>query len=288
MKLSIITINYNHKEGLLKTIKSVVNQTYHDIEYIVIDGGSTDGSVDVVKQYEDSISYWVSEPDCGIYNAMNKGVAKATGEYCLFLNSGDILHGNEVIAMCIPELDSELVIGKVLTYPDGRLCYTDIQYPITMHDFFTGGPIPHDATFIKRELIEAKGYDENYKIVSDWKFFIEKMILDNCSYKLIDTVVSEFEVEGISSDKVKCEKEREEILKSILPPAIYLDYQRFSNGADFSGDEYDNLFADIKKFNRKCAKLIYTFSVLIVQVLSITKKSLRFIKKYPLKSTMEI
>ena len=288
MKITIVTISYNTFEGLKRTVESVINQSYNEIEYIVIDGGSNDGSKEYLQSITEKVAFWVSEPDKGIYNAMNKGIAHSTGDYLLFFNSGDILHGNEVIAMCIPELDSELVIGKVLTYPDGRLCYTDIQYPITMHDFFTGGPIPHDATFIKRELIEAKGYDENYKIVSDWKFFIEKMILDNCSYKLIDTVVSEFEVEGISSDKVKCEKEREEILKSILPPAIYLDYQRFSNGADFSGDEYDNLFADIKKFNRKCAKLIYTFSVLIVQVLSITKKSLRFIKKYPLKSTMEI
>ena len=118
MKLSIITINYNHKEGLLKTIKSVVNQTYHDIEYIVIDGGSTDGSVDVVKQYEDSISYWVSEPDCGIYNAMNKGVAKATGEYCLFLNSGDSLHGTDSILEFVSKLSGEdLLMGRVMCIP---------------------------------------------------------------------------------------------------------------------------------------------------------------------------
>ena len=98
MKFSIITINYNNCEGLRRTIESVVNQTCHDFEYIIIDGGSTDGSVDVIKQYADQIDYWVSEPDKGIYNAMNKGVAVAKGEYCLFLNSGDSLHNNSALA----------------------------------------------------------------------------------------------------------------------------------------------------------------------------------------------
>jgi glycosyltransferase involved in cell wall biosynthesis len=89
MKLSVITINYNNAIGLRKTIESVVNQTFRDYEYIIIDGGSTDGSVDVIKEYADKIDYWVSEPDKGIYNAMNKGVAAAHGEYTNFLNSGD-------------------------------------------------------------------------------------------------------------------------------------------------------------------------------------------------------
>ena len=89
MKLSIITINYNHKEGLLKTIKSVVNQTYHDIEYIVIDGGSTDGSKEYIESKQEYINQWVSEKDHGVYNAMNKAIRMAQGEYCIFMNSGD-------------------------------------------------------------------------------------------------------------------------------------------------------------------------------------------------------
>ena len=89
MKLSVITINFNNRDGLRKTIESVVNQTYNDFEYIIIDGGSTDGSVDVIKEYADRIDYWVSEPDKGIYNAMNKGIDVAKGEYCIFMNSGD-------------------------------------------------------------------------------------------------------------------------------------------------------------------------------------------------------
>ena len=95
--LSIITINRNNAAGLRKTIESVVSQTYTDFDYIIIDGASTDESVDVIKEYADRITYWVSEPDTGIYNAMNKGILKANGEYCLFLNSGDWLYDNDVL-----------------------------------------------------------------------------------------------------------------------------------------------------------------------------------------------
>ena len=91
--ISIITINYNNKSGLSRTIESVINQTYSNIQYIIIDGASTDGSKKIIKKYEHHISYWISEPDSGIYNAMNKGVDKAVGDYLLFLNSGDYLHG---------------------------------------------------------------------------------------------------------------------------------------------------------------------------------------------------
>ena len=97
MKLSVITINYNNRDGLRKTIESVVNQTCRDFEYIIIDGGSTDGSVDVIKQYADRIDYWVSEPDKGIYHAMNKGIAVAHGEYLNFMNSGDCFYESTVV-----------------------------------------------------------------------------------------------------------------------------------------------------------------------------------------------
>ena len=87
MKLSIITVNRNNKDGLEKTIRSVIRQTSHDYEYIIIDGASTDGSPEIIRNYEENITYWISEPDTGIYNAMNKGIRKAQGDYCLFLNS---------------------------------------------------------------------------------------------------------------------------------------------------------------------------------------------------------
>ena len=97
MKYSIITVNYNNKEGLRKTIESVISQTFRDFEYIVIDGGSSDGSAELLKEYSDKITYWVSEPDKGIYNGMNKGIAKATGDYLNFMNSGDCFYDQQVL-----------------------------------------------------------------------------------------------------------------------------------------------------------------------------------------------
>ena len=100
MKLSIITINYNNREGLKRTIESVVNQTFTDFEWILIDGGSTDGSKELIEQYSNRFSYWVSEPDNGIYNAMNKGLRAAKGDYLQFLNSGDRLYNAQSLASC--------------------------------------------------------------------------------------------------------------------------------------------------------------------------------------------
>ena len=97
MKYSIITVNFNNKEGLRKTIESVIHQTFHDFEFIVIDGGSTDGSADVLKEYHTQIDYWVSEPDGGIYQGMNKGIKKATGDYLNFMNSGDCFFAVDVL-----------------------------------------------------------------------------------------------------------------------------------------------------------------------------------------------
>ena len=97
MKLSIITINLNNADGLYRTINSVINQTYKNIEYIIIDGGSSDNSCDVIKKFEEHLTYWISENDNGIYEAMNKGIIKSTGDYIYILNSGDILYSNNTI-----------------------------------------------------------------------------------------------------------------------------------------------------------------------------------------------
>ena len=119
MKLSIITINYNNSIGLRKTIESVVSQTDNTFEYIIVDGGSSDGSVDIIKQYADKISQWVSERDGGIYNAMNKGVRMAHGEYIMFLNSGDILYDNNVIGHVLPKLKADICVGNLVSDKGG-------------------------------------------------------------------------------------------------------------------------------------------------------------------------
>lgn len=278
MKISIITINYNDKEGLKNTIESVVCQTYNDIQYIVIDGGSTDGSVDIINQYSNKINYWVSELDKGIYNAMNKGIDVANGEYCLFLNSGDYLFDNKVIERLVPHLKSEdIVIGRIY-FLNGK-SYSKINNPISMLKFYNSS-IPHPSTFIKRELFVSEKYDETLKIVSDWKFFLKKIVIEECSYKIVDNIISCFNSDGISScNKLLVDEEREKVLKELIPTAIRMDYLHFTQGEGYSETNYDKLFLKVRQYNY--ASIIYKISLFLVRLISLVKPSAKFARKLP-------
>ncbi len=226
MRFSIITINYNNRDGLEKTIDSVIHQTYHDYEYIIIDGGSVDGSLDVIKKNANHISYWVSEKDNGIYHAMNKGVAKAQDNYCIFMNSGDRFHSSDVLES-VSKFQEDIICGKVLkgkaTIPSGHNKST-----ISLVDLIRGS-LPHQAMFIKRELMVKYPYDETYKILSDWKFTIQAIVFDNCSFRNIDTIIADYDTSGISTNSNGLlPKERELILKELFPPRIVEDYQRMA------------------------------------------------------------
>ncbi len=202
MKLSIITINFNNLKGLEKTIESVISQTYNNLEYIVIDGGSSDGSKNLIEKYASKISYWVSEPDKGIYNAMNKGILKARGEYLLFLNSGDCLVNNEVLDAVDSCLDqSSILYGNGVIIGEGnKEILIKIPDQLTLK-YFTKASLFHPSTFIKRELFDTYGlYNEQNKIVSDWEFFLKTIVVNEVSTKKIDLVVSEVEDGGMSRD----------------------------------------------------------------------------------------
>lgn len=207
--LSIISINLNNIYGLKKTIESVISQTCKKFEWIIIDGDSSDGSKELIKSYEKYIDFWISEPDKGIYNAMNKGIQKSTGKYLLFLNSGDVLISNSIVCDILPHLiNKDIYIGKQksvkgIFYPkDDSL---DIIYSIF------NSSLPHQASFISRSLFEKFGlYDEELEICSDWKFFFNVTILQNCSIGLLPFIVSEVEPNGISEkNTIKSKKERE-------------------------------------------------------------------------------
>ena len=211
-KLSIITVNLNNSVGLQKTFASLFEQTFKDFEQIVIDGGSTDGSRELIKTNVDKISYWVSENDSGIYNAMNKGIVKATGDYLLFLNSGDhLLHKN-----ILQEVDYNLD-GTGIIYGDIFLIKSDINSWTGVHpdslsfNFFVECTLPHSASFIKRSLFEQVGfYDESLLICSDWKFFLNAICRHNASYKHINKTISVFYLDGISSSAKSIEIIKEE------------------------------------------------------------------------------
>lgn len=225
MKFSIITINYNDSDGLERTIKSVISQSFKDFEFIVIDGGSTDASVDIIKKYEDKIDYWVSEPDGGIYNAMNKGVFHAHGEYCIFMNSGDCFVSDVVLSRFMDyKATEDIVVGKLISQKTGKVIFASPQQ-LSLYYLYSG-TVPHQSSFIKTELLRKNPYDENLQIVSDWKFFVQAIILENCSVRYIENYVASFDMSGIStSNPERMWKEKELVLSSMFPPRVLADYE---------------------------------------------------------------
>lgn len=226
MKISIITVNYNDAVGLEGTVCSVISQKNDEYEYIIIDGGSTDGSVEVIKKYSDKIDYWISERDCGIYHAMNKGVAQAHGDYCLFLNSGDSFCNDNVLNHIIELGDNDdIIVGMVVSKDEKSQLFLPPSRDISLYYLYSG-TVPHQGAFIKTDLLKRMPYDENLKIVSDWKFFLEAIILNNCTVRYIDDYIAEFDTTGVStSNPDKMWKEKEQVLLGLFPPRVLTDYR---------------------------------------------------------------
>ena len=238
MELSIITINRNNDVGLEKTLQSVASQTYKKFEYIVIDGASTDGSAEVIKKYEAEFAHlkWVSEPDAGIYNAMNKGIRIASGDYIQILNSGDCLASDDVTERMLTALDrtghpSILYGNMVKCFPDGRKL-KDKSFAgqeITLLGMYTG-TLNHDPTYIRRALFEKYGYyDESLKIVSDWKWYLQVVVLNGEKPQYVDVDVTLFDMSGISETNKDLDRaERKKVLERLFPKAVLADYERYA------------------------------------------------------------
>lgn len=290
MILSIVTINYNNAEGLRKTLASVAAQTYHDIEHIVIDGASTDSSVDVIKEYEQLLHHtpytihllWVSEKDSGIYNAMNKGIEIALGkrvvdafnhsersedknkelpDYVQILNSGDILAAPDVTERMInalytihhtpytddaPDVTERMmnalytihhtpytddapgiIYGNMIKkdYASGKIIGKSREVEYSLRQYYAS-TMNHDCCYIRRDLFERYGlYDENLKIVSDWKWFLQTIGLGHVKPVYVDIDVTIFDASGISETNLTLRnQERRQVLEELLPPAILADY----------------------------------------------------------------
>ena len=235
--ISIITINRNNVDGLEKTMQSVATQTFKEFEYIVIDGASTDGSVEVIKRLEPQFAHlkWVSEPDKGIYNAMNKGLRMASGDYIQILNSGDSLVAHDVTQRMISALEQlgfpSILYGNMIKcFPNGKKV-VDKSFEgreITMLGMFKG-TLNHDPTYIQRDLFEKYGfYDECLKIVSDWKWYLQAIILGGEKPKYVDIDVTLFDMTGISETNKNLDKEeRKRVLEQLFPLAILTDYERY-------------------------------------------------------------
>lgn len=208
MKLSIITITYNNLSGLKKTFDSLYSwikerDNNHWFEWIVIDGGSKDGSVEFLNQYNHLVDYWVSEPDTGVYNAMNKGIMASKGDYLWFLNAGDCRADT-----CVSEeLRNFLIDGTQLVY--GDIFEEDIngnrhllnQTDTLTIDHFIGGHLSHQSMFFARELFQDSLYDESYRIAADHDFVIKKLFVERCSYRHIPIAVAIYESYGMSAQQ---------------------------------------------------------------------------------------
>ena len=286
MRLSIITINYNDAVGIKKTLASVASQTYSHIEHIIVDGGSTDGSVEIIREYADNqakgerleakgeengkadtpastpntlhhtppthIVRWISEPDKGIYNAMNKGICMATGEYCQFLNSGDMLAADDVTERMMAAISNwqyeESVpihhklsiihqefptifygnMNKLL--PNGKILHDACNggNDVTL-DMFYRGCLNHSPAYIKRSLFDKYGmYDENLRICSDWKFYMQSIVFGGEKVQYVDIDMTLFDMTGISeTNKDLLNNERNQLLNEMVPPGILRDYDNY-------------------------------------------------------------
>ncbi len=219
MKLSIITINYNNREGLRKTIDSVVSQTYKDYEWIVIDGGSTDGSKELIEQYQDKFSYWCSEPDKGVYNAMNKGIAKVQGDYISCMNSGDTFYDKTTLSQVFSTPHTaDILYGDWLQVYSDHTQKKHFPYPVDLYSFYTKS-ICHQAMFVSAQLLKEKNFDESFKLLGDYSRWTEAFMADS-TFEYLPLIVCKYDMMGLSStnDDI-CMKEIERI-RSLYPANI--------------------------------------------------------------------
>jgi glycosyltransferase involved in cell wall biosynthesis len=235
-RLSIITVNRNNAGGLASTISSVVSQSFTDFEFIIIDGASQDESPEIIRKNEGHLSYWISEPDKGTYHAMNKGIKMAKGEYCLFLNSGDFLvHPTVLDKIFSHDIQADIISGDVLKIrPNNKFRRVSSPGTVSLHKLCIHS-LPHQATLIRRSLFEEISYyNENYRIVSDWEFFLKAIVIHEKSYMHIDEDVSYFRIGGISSSKENFElayEESQDCLKRLFPKFFndLMEYRYFYN-----------------------------------------------------------
>lgn len=212
IKLSIITVVYNEAETISRTLNSIYEQTYKDFEHIIIDGASTDGTVDVINQNIQKNTIFISEKDTGIYNAMNKGIKLAKGEYLLFLNGGDSLHNSNSLADAIAQLENiDILVGSFcfVNSKESRIFHSikEIELPY----YLEIGSIPLPSTFIRKELFNIFGlYEESFKIAGDYDFFSRALYSTCTTSKVVDVLVSVFYDGGVSTNENNKKTQQEE------------------------------------------------------------------------------
>ncbi|WP_298751674.1 glycosyltransferase family 2 protein [uncultured Arcobacter sp.] len=201
IKVSVVTVTYNAERYLNKTIKSIIEQDYPNIEYIIIDGASSDNSVDTIKEYKENISYWISEPDFGIYDAMNKGIEKATGEWILFMNAGDTFFNSSTITDFINNvnIDTELYNGAINFVDENKITY---KPPHGLEKVWVTVPCWHQASFIKTSLMKKCKYSLEYKIAGDHDFYL-KCFINNNKFQFTNKIIANMLAGGLHKQQAK-------------------------------------------------------------------------------------
>lgn len=265
--LSIITVNLNNSQGLRDTIQNIKQQTFSSYEHIIIDGGSTDASIEIIAEYESKssyLTYWVSEPDKGIYDGMNKGIEHAQGEYLCFLNSGDCF-ANDILNQ-INFDGTQYIYGNVRMITQGG--YQDNSYPDTPDlIYLSNHSLAHQTCFIHRSLFENHKYDTDYKIISDWAHALQCIIFDRCSYKYIPLTIAICDGNGISSNYQEINTERIKWFQEKLPAPLsqaFLECMAFDNS---TFRPIIPMISKTRRFKIRVRKLI-TFLYVIHSLLS--------------------
>lgn len=273
MEVSIITICYNEAH-IRSTCESIISQSYKDFEWIVIDGGSTDGTLEILNEYREFITVLISEKDKGVYNAMNKGIELAKGKYLTFLNGGDYYFDSDSLKRVVEfGLDADIVYGKqrFLT-ADG---YFDKICPAKLpHKWFINDCLPHQASFIKKELFDKYGrYNEKYKIVSDWEKWIIFIDINKASYKFIDTFVAFHRYDGISSIYNETHlKEKEEVIGQYYG---FEDSDGKTLTSDYEVKKFFRLFKKVYLFNFvKAGNAYYMYLFEFLPILKIVRRKI--------------
>lgn len=220
-KYSIIVVTLNNADGLRKTLGSIRRLTYTDREVIVIDGKSTDNTEQVVRDNADLVTVCVSEKDSGVYNAMNKGLAYVTGDYVVYMNSGDIFAAADTLDI-VNGCDADIVLGNS-TY--GNSLRT-LQPDMTLYELMSVG-INHQSTYYRADIIRRYPFDESYKIIADLKSVVEPFVREHCTIQHVNRLLSVCEPQGMSKKHWRVMlTERERIVDDVVPEFYRSDFQR--------------------------------------------------------------
>lgn len=242
-KISIITVTYNAAKTIEQTILSVVNQTYSNIEYIIIDGGSADGTIDIIKKYQGKIAYWVSEPDNGIYDAMNKGIVVATGDYVYFLGADDWLVDTLVIGKVVNYILREHIeridiLAGLVWRVDEKLKIKKLSSVLKEEEIYLG--IPHQGMFVKTNLYRKNLFNTSLKLVADYDFVIKVWKEKKARFAFLNIPIANYSLGGSSSMSTEI---------------ITLEFIKVMNQYSFSKDLIEKFLLNT---GRKKNKYIYT------------------------------